>query len=1364
MLSPLQRENELPSAYAVAHAQSRFKKGVAGLRDKISTIERELLRKVVEDPRFQEGPGFVVEQLQKCVASVNSQGCGDSAGGLGGGTFLTNLGNGGSGQATPRSSARNGSNVCSDHGSALCGSAGAGPAVAQATAKGGVDVGILETVTAEAVLQNWSNEVARLCLEDWELEESVSKLVQSQSQIEKLDRDKIESHRVYLQELQSLRDRLTRLERRTPIEFTIPVGDLVFYEPTKYLEDDLRELVKEIVEYKVRQEIALNQGVQDITPELQAKIKLQEEVIAELREQLRELQDAEERSNERQKVTERPVRRPEPAKPAQVIQAVQGRGRGLAPSQPEVQREQSPERVPSVEKPTLCAKCGGSLIQEPEIQVVSKVGESKIVPAAVKTEKVVETVVEVKEAETGNDKDAQAKRLKLRKLMAQLAEQRRVARDASVDIKAVERGGPVAEKAAAARGKGSGKQELKALKQELQSEAKVATATVKDLERQIAELRHFNVDLADLWNCGVNTDPMETESVVHLPAPIVQQVMPTPVVSREEVPQKRKKQPEQEPVLKKPTQPEEKEDVKIPAPPPKKKQEPAPEEEVEEPSPPPVRQPPRAVYRPPVQQKPVEEKPEKEIHRLPEKRNSNPTQLPTRDTTDMSSRGTLKWSKNLIKTLCALHHEARDLQTDETLCDDMDGSLENLRSAIKELEEKLKSEDKSDEMLKLKEQIEQLKARCLQMEIIVEELQTKLKDLSKALNEAGLGDVVNKILKDVGLDGIVSAKVKAVCVFDRLYNDALRRLRKDASHGTGGTKAKAMLKTLKHIYRPGGQRPVNDFGDRSGDEEDYAITCPHCGKLVTDGDDGEDIFETPAMSMQRNDSFGYDASHQPELVRNSSSTLSNYAPTSLPLGVIGPLRGRGLSPTRTGEFSVSAGPSALTSLPSPAVLRSGDGVPPLGSPPALSLAGDSGGLAAIRGEALISRTASQPVSPGGRQSQPSGQGNRLTFHGASQTPALVNLGTGPINQDGAPNAYNSSSLGSAHLSLSGLRAGSPATGPPPSRLERERERERERNEREKSGANFGSRDTRAASAVLPNSLSRQMEAGRVRNANVAPGGGGAAVYVDFPRGGDAGRVPIAPFRGDNDVVLHTVDLNPLNVQLALASSGEASGVSPLRQARSVPSLSRQRLHADVAAAASASSPSGGDGAGGGVGRLEISGGGGVSRVELGAASVLPQIEAPGGVHAGQHDLRAADRKLLLAASSSPSLGHGTVSFNVAGTVPPATASTAAPSTSAGSLGQSSRHGSGGVGGGDVGNTASPPNLTDSIGSTTDHKMNVLNPVRVMQGSSNLHMKLERFAPDEFQRLQRRAGHLQARMLPAPKLVMRGKPCEPPSPR
>merc|ERR1712048_1012152 len=109
-------------------------------------------------------------------------------------------------------------------------------------------------------------EVVRMCLEDWELEQSIIKLNTARTTVARLDKEKRDAHSAYMTELQSLRDRMMKLERKTPIEFVIPVGDLVFYDPTSDLETELQKLVKEIVEYKVRQE--LEDQVKDLEEQL----------------------------------------------------------------------------------------------------------------------------------------------------------------------------------------------------------------------------------------------------------------------------------------------------------------------------------------------------------------------------------------------------------------------------------------------------------------------------------------------------------------------------------------------------------------------------------------------------------------------------------------------------------------------------------------------------------------------------------------------------------------------------------------------------------------------------------------------------------------------------------------------------------------------------------------------------------------------------------------------------------------------------------------------------------------------------------------------------------------------------------------
>merc|ERR1712048_1513105 len=131
-------------------------------------------------------------------------------------------------------------------------------------------------------------EVVRMCLEDWELEQSIIKLNTARTTVARLDKEKRDAHSAHMTELQSLRDRMMKLERKTPIEFVIPAGDLIFYDPTSYLEPDIQAHVKEIVEYKVRQELSNVDGLTDDTPALKERIKELEAQVKELEERLKE--------------------------------------------------------------------------------------------------------------------------------------------------------------------------------------------------------------------------------------------------------------------------------------------------------------------------------------------------------------------------------------------------------------------------------------------------------------------------------------------------------------------------------------------------------------------------------------------------------------------------------------------------------------------------------------------------------------------------------------------------------------------------------------------------------------------------------------------------------------------------------------------------------------------------------------------------------------------------------------------------------------------------------------------------------------------------------------------------------------------
>jgi hypothetical protein len=201
---------------------------------------------------------------------------------------------------------------------------------------------------AEKLLSNWSHTLVEFCVEDWDLQKNIVKMEVAAQHIEKINTERIEAHRAYMQELQSLRDRLVKLERGTPIEFVIPAGDVTFYEPTKALDEELKTLVKEIVEYLVRKELAANKGMMDKTEELMGTIKEKDDEIEELQTRLSELQaelDGERRKNEEKVSSPKTNRRESQNEPSKAAQPTMQSRRQL-------QQEQE----------NVCGKCGGPMV------------------------------------------------------------------------------------------------------------------------------------------------------------------------------------------------------------------------------------------------------------------------------------------------------------------------------------------------------------------------------------------------------------------------------------------------------------------------------------------------------------------------------------------------------------------------------------------------------------------------------------------------------------------------------------------------------------------------------------------------------------------------------------------------------------------------------------------------------------------------------------------------------------------------------------------------------------------------------------------------------------------------------------------
>merc|ERR1719160_979465 len=77
---------------------------------------------------------------------------------------------------------------------------------------------------------------------------------------------------------------------------------------------------------------------------------------------------------------------------------------------------------------------------------------------------------------------------------------------------------------------------------------------------------------------------------------------------------------------------------------------------------------------------------------------------------------------------------------------------------------------------KLEAELEELKGRVLELEGIVAELQAKVQMLKKLAQDKGLGDQIEDLLKEAGLDPVVKMKLRSV--FERLYRDFWERMRR----------------------------------------------------------------------------------------------------------------------------------------------------------------------------------------------------------------------------------------------------------------------------------------------------------------------------------------------------------------------------------------------------------------------------------------------------------------------------------------------------------------------------------------------------------------------------------------------------------
>eukprot|EP00929_Paragymnodinium_shiwhaense_P009983 TRINITY_DN11444_c0_g1_i1.p1 TRINITY_DN11444_c0_g1~~TRINITY_DN11444_c0_g1_i1.p1 ORF type:complete len:1310 (-),score=407.96 TRINITY_DN11444_c0_g1_i1:474-4403(-) len=1302
MVAPPRDLSELPAAYAIEHAKSRFKKGVAGIRDKWSAVERELLRKVVEDPRFSEGPTFVVEQLQNCgvkaqaldaaVGVADAGVAAPEAAGAPDATFLTAEGSenmvrtvSGVSSAAAASASQIGNKSA----------AGAAAGGGQSAAEGGAAAPLLEAEAAEQMVTLWSRELIRICLEDWDLEDYAYRLQQAHAQIDKLEKEKMHAHHTYLTELQSIRDRMTLLERGTPVEFVIPVGDLIFYEPTAYLETELRDLVKEIVEYKVRQELAASQGYEDKTPELQKTIREQAATIKELKERIKELEEEIEKDRSKDKRQERPRRdskKPDIPQP-RVVQEVKTEVRV---------QEQKPFEIPPDH---LCWKCGGPLHPPPETKVETKAVKQEAKKEIVKEEKVVEKVVAGEIPDWAKDgPEARAKRKELRRLRAEMAETLGDIRWADVMTEALG-GGPGRAAVAYNLVKGipaekenkPDNNQLKEAKAAMRKSQKDAAVKQKQLEKKIEELANYDRFLVEYTDGCCQTDyvappPVQVKEVIVKEKEPVVQVVKEKVLETLARTHDEEEKKVVERVVERP---------RTPPPPP----EPEPEQQ-----PPPVEKPKPKPK--PKEKKPLEQAVEKVIEREA-KGNEPPIAKPSGDNPDDFMSRVLEY----LERLKGKHSEARQLKLDKSLCNEMDELMKQLEAALRDLQQAFKTRLAAAEAErdKLKDENEKLREKNMQLELALNELGEKLREAQQALRDAGLGDIADKIFADVGLGEILGFVGKAICVFDRLYQDALRRLRKhaDLQKISQGTHAKALLATLRHIYN-GPQAPGGIVGSAiggfpsamgGGAPAPYGERiCPHCGKGYMD----LDVIPYPQPLPALGSNHIRATFPEPSVAKRPPSRTPS--PPRSPVTITGPpslnvvslhfsgapqvTRNPGydfLVPTGRNEYDLSLDPvmpvRGRSYSPGPEdrakreaerseAQRMRETVPTnfLAGPTQAAMAGMPGMLRGVgypQGELAGQQQASMGMAPGGMVV-------RDLLAPSSSVAALPGLGSDNV--------------------LMGVRQGPlPSISPP-------------RGDR--------TADEVASPQFPSNAVLKQLEVHKAMRSTV-PAGGSSAMYLDFPRSHDGRKMPLAPMHGGEDPILHTVDINPWRGGDGIAPPPTA----PLRHVVSAPSLAKG---GSPGAAAQASANAG------------------LRTIDVGA-SALPPIEGSSMMPPGSIAGFGTTTGGTFHVPQSSVLSYSTSPRGPVQSPPPPGLLTSA---SVGHL----------LPGGGLGVTS--PHVIN-IGPGADLKRNLLEPVRLVQVSKGGSKKVigDTFAPTESKKASRRDGHVKARDMKSSGLLMRGSKVE-----
>lgn len=246
---------------------------------------------------------------------------------------------------------------------------------------------------SKKLLGAWAGDCFRLCTEVWEIEKMEQESDRLRSQLSKLQEEKIDSHRSFMQEIQMWKNKVGKLERKLPMceDVEVTNDDLCFYEPLRYIPDDLRSFVKDVIVHKVKTEVERygdSEGIRlpDREGELSEKIKKLEEENKELEAKLGDVQfdalDMVEREVLKRMMQERDSLRAkrggegseEAAEETETPPEVARESRRKAAL--EAARREEKERTlqtdhslkamsPRVCTPPLCSRCGGGLNSRP---------------------------------------------------------------------------------------------------------------------------------------------------------------------------------------------------------------------------------------------------------------------------------------------------------------------------------------------------------------------------------------------------------------------------------------------------------------------------------------------------------------------------------------------------------------------------------------------------------------------------------------------------------------------------------------------------------------------------------------------------------------------------------------------------------------------------------------------------------------------------------------------------------------------------------------------------------------------------------------------------------------------------------------